>query len=470
MPHKLSRFTQSLVYEPQFITQPLLEEVTNYLEDRNFGNYVKAHEEATKMASADSRQPEVSDNSVVGMLRVSGNLTYKPTIFSALCGGTDYTTLIEQTKELVAMPELSTIVMEVDSGGGLAFRMMETSREIRKLCRDNGKKLIAYVDGISASAAYGLSVAADEIIINPDSMVGSIGAVVALRDTSEQDKKEGVKTIYISSANSKVPVDADGSFKEEYLQGVQQRVEELGSQFVEHVANLRGIDKNTVKDTEAKMFSSAEAVSLGLADKIMEGEEFYNYLASLTEKHEVSASSKKVQTIKLETHSSIESDLMTDKVDMTTVDVAQLAQLQEQLAEQAKLSEAYAEQLSAYKAKEVEAEKAALSESLSKFEFLAEDNKESLVAFLSNSDVSTEHKALLNSVLDSANLAQAKVKEEAVALQAEAEASVEKVNAEKDSIKEEFGTKEMAETEVPMELSLKEKLAAKVAKSKAAKA
>ena len=244
----------------------------------------------------------------------------------------------------------------------------------------------------------------------------------------------------------------------------------MGSQFITHVATNRGISEETVEATQAKMFSANKALELGLVDKIMTNEEFYEYLADISSNEE-SITSQKVQTIKLETQQSlIESDLMTKKVDMTSTDASRLAQLEEQLAAQAKVSEAYAEQLLAYQAKEVEATKASLSESLSKFEFLAEDNTEALVAFLSDSDVSAEHKTLLNSILDSANLAQAKIKEEAVLLKAESEESVKKVNAQKDSIKEEFGTKELAHTEVPAELTFTENLAAKVAKQKAAKA
>jgi ClpP class serine protease len=468
MAHQLSRLSKSILEQPQLIMTNRFEEIANVIETTDRTELHKMALEAEK--SSDKKEKYDLAETEVGVLRIEGSLTNKPSMFGALCGLTSYQELLEQTEMLCGMENIKTIMMQVDSGGGEAYNLFSAATQIKTLVNQADKKLIAYIDGSSGSAAYGLTSIADEVIIHPDAMAGSIGVVVRLTNTNKKDEKEGIETKYITFGASKVPFEEDGSFREEFTADIQERVNELGSQFIAHVATNRGISEADVEATQAKMFSANKALELGLVDKIMTNEQFYEYLADLSSNEE-STTSQKVQTIKLETQqSSIESDLMTDKVDMTSTDVSQLAQLQEQLAEQAKLSEAYAEQLSAYKAKEVEAAKASLSEGLSKFEFLAEDSTEALVAFLSDSGVSAEHKALLNSVLDSANLAQAKVKEEAVLLKAESEKSVEKVNAQKDSIKEEFGTKEIAETEVPAELSLTEKLAAKVAKSKAAKA
>ena len=117
----------------------------------------------------------------------------------------------------------------------------------------------------------------------------------------------------------------------------------------------------------------------------------------------------------------------------------------------------------------MEAEKAALSADLDKFTFLAED-KETVVSFLASKEVPTPHKELLNSILASAQASNELVKEEAAAQVLEATSKAEASDLEKDKIKEEFGTKEIASTEaVVEELTHTQKIEAKVASKKAAK-
>jgi chromosome segregation ATPase len=47
---------------------------------------------------------------------------------------------------------------------------------------------------------------------------------------------------------------------------------------------MRKMDVDQVKKTEAKVFMAKDAISLGLADKVMTHDEFYNYLADVAQK------------------------------------------------------------------------------------------------------------------------------------------------------------------------------------------
>ena len=108
--------------------------------------------------------------------------------------------------------------MDADSGGGEAYGMMETANEMRKIADANDVKFITYVDGYAASAMYGLSAASHEIIVNPDAQVGSIGVVVSLANYSEAEKQYGLKRVYVTAGESKVPtIKKVSSRKSSYL-------------------------------------------------------------------------------------------------------------------------------------------------------------------------------------------------------------------------------------------------------------
>ena len=71
---------------------------------------------------------------------------------------------------------------------------------------------------MACSVYYALIAQCDEVIANPDAIVGSIGCCVALTDVSKAMEMEGVKRIFITSGSNKVPfrrwyIQAQSSFK-----------------------------------------------------------------------------------------------------------------------------------------------------------------------------------------------------------------------------------------------------------------
>ena len=57
--------------------------------------------------------------------------------------------------------------------------------QFKALAVDNNIPIYAYVDGLSASAAFLWSSIADEIVARPDSEIGSVGVVVQLVNNSK---------------------------------------------------------------------------------------------------------------------------------------------------------------------------------------------------------------------------------------------------------------------------------------------
>jgi ClpP class serine protease len=280
MSHELRRLSKSLLEKPQLITQTKFEEIEAFLNARNEGlinQEVKLEKDCPYEEDCELSSDLVQGN--IGYLKVEGALSYKLTGMEALCGGCSYTGLLADTDKLIAHG-VKGIVMKVNSGGGEAYRCFETSRSIRKKCDEAGIKLIGYIDGSACSAAYGLVSACDSIVINPDAEAGSIGVVIRLQNQNEAMKKAGVKTKYITAGDSKVPFDEEGEFREDFIADLQNRVYELYDNFVSHVVSMRGgkISNETVRGTEARVFSAGEARAKGLVDEIMEETTFETFL------------------------------------------------------------------------------------------------------------------------------------------------------------------------------------------------
>lgn len=278
MAHSLIRLKGSLINTPHLIEQGSFNAILDYLNQRNEGSMEL--EQVTTM-STDYRDRYLVDTQT-GVMHVNGPLTYRTSGWEALCGGTSYEMLKEQMEYFVESGA-KTVAMMVDSGGGEAHGMMDSANYLRKLADDNGIKILAYVDGMSASAGYGLACIADEIIMSSDSMVGSIGVLIQLMNNSKQLEKNGIERTFITAGKDKVPFAEDGSFTKEFIERLQTQVDTLYEGFTSHVATHRSLDVQAVKNTEANVFMADEALKLGLADSVMTVEEFYNYLADVAQ-------------------------------------------------------------------------------------------------------------------------------------------------------------------------------------------
>lgn len=467
MAHELIKLSSSLYNQPLLISKEELNVIEEYLTLRNSGALLEL--DYTKKPLA---REELRVENGIGVISVQGSITSKANIlFESLCGMVSYETLLREVNALCKMSDVHTILMDVDSGGGEARNMVSTSREIRKIVNESGKKLIGFCNGMAASAAYGLISACDEIIMTSDSSVGSIGVLLALRNTNKADEQAGISTTYVTAGASKIPFDKDTmEFREDYISDLQEKVDLLYEKFTGLIAEQRNIDLSLVKNTEAKVFSADKALELGLVDKVLDPTEFYEYLASLSESGEQTNSPQQTGSspTKIAAKSNVAETQLINIGDeeMTPEQQAKLEQFD---AMQAKLA--------ALEAAQTQAKANEIKESLSAYSFLSEDVQASLSEVLL---AEGEHASLFSTVLTQANdgikaavdAVKAESQEAIETLSTEvdkAKAEVESTKTEMNAIKEQFGAQDSIQGEVDkQELSAPmdetSKLAAKVAK------
>ncbi|NEU12028.1 S49 family peptidase [Methylobacterium sp. BTF04] len=78
-----------------------------------------------------------------------------------------------------AMPGIAAVALVINSPGGSPAQSHLIHRRIRALAAEKKLPVIAFVEDIAASGGYMIACAADEIIADPTSLVGSIGVVSA---------------------------------------------------------------------------------------------------------------------------------------------------------------------------------------------------------------------------------------------------------------------------------------------------
>ena len=359
MSRKLIRLTSQLVNTPQLITPSEGEAIYEFLKSRNLGDYQAKSDINyidTKRDKDNSRIKTIAENGVA-IIDIDGPLSYTVSEMDAFCGAVSYQQIQFDYMQAVESPDVNTILLYVDSNGGEGYGCFELSQLMRRKADENGKRLVTYVDGKMHSAALALGVSAHEVVSNPYAEQGGIGVYVKLVNRHKLNKKMGLEEHYIYAGKEKIPFNEDGDFKKEFIEDIQNKVNTLYDNFVSHVAAMTGLTEQSIKDTEARSFTSQEALSLGLIDKIMTREDFF---ASLSEPR---TSNTPLLPAKLESKE--------EKSKMNEQELNALLAKLEQAEERATALEAQNEQLLKTQKEKARAE---LASKLSGFSFIGNDD------------------------------------------------------------------------------------------------
>ena len=187
-----------------------------------------------------SRSVSIRDGTAI--IPVHGVITARTTLFSLFAGGTSLEDLAKDFSEALNNNEVTSILLDIDSPGGVAVGPYEMAEMIFK--GRSKKPIYSYIGRNGSSAAYWLASATEKIFVNPSALVGSIGVVTTI-PVQEQPDMDGYKNIEIvsSNANLKRP---DPKTKEG-LAEIRRELDDLESTFIESIAKYRSITPEIIK-------------------------------------------------------------------------------------------------------------------------------------------------------------------------------------------------------------------------------
>ena len=225
----------------------------------------------------------ISEDGTTAYLDIVGTLVAKSGEIDGNCMElTSYESLYNQFAKQVEQG-IERLVLNVDSGGGEAFSCFEMAQQVKDLASQNNIPIYAYIDGLSASAAYAWTSIADEVVARQDSEIGSVGVVVQLINNSKMLENIGITRQFVTYGDNKVPFGKDGEFSQQFISSIQKKVDKTGLQFNSFIAKNRNMQVEDVIATQAEVYDTEDALSMGFIDKVMTKSEFYgNYLPKLS--------------------------------------------------------------------------------------------------------------------------------------------------------------------------------------------
>lgn len=265
---------------PWAIVPEKLEAICAVLEVRANAGHLSP--EAIKAAVADRRRANLSLGGAVAVIPMSGVIAPRMNVMTEMSGGCSAEQLTEQIRSAVENPQVSAIVLDVDSPGGQVAGIPELAAKIRGW-RDQ-KPIIAVANHLMASAAYWLASAASEVVAAPSAEVGSIGVFTIHTDVSRADAAAGIQRTLIKA----------GLFKGEDLpffglsdaakQHLQAKVDEYMTMFAGDVAQNRRTTTAKVMAGygQGQLLLADSALAAGLVDRIATLEEVIDELSGST--------------------------------------------------------------------------------------------------------------------------------------------------------------------------------------------
>jgi capsid assembly protease len=193
-----------------------------------------------------------------------------------------YAAISTRMRSALMAPEVRSVVLKINSPGGVCAGCFSAMRELRELKAAAGKPVLAYADESAFSAAYALACVADKIYLPREGGVGSVGVIGTLQDWSAFNAKMGVRVAVIVSGSQKADGHPDVPLSKDVIDRYQARIDSLADSFAELVGASRGMTTAAVRGLEAGCFYGDEAVKAGLADGVASFSEVVSFARSTT--------------------------------------------------------------------------------------------------------------------------------------------------------------------------------------------
>ena len=182
----------------------------------------------------------------------------------------------QQMRAAAKDKSVKAVVLRVNSPGGTVTASDTMYEIVKEFRQKTGKPVVAATQEVAASGGYYVCCAADKIVAQPTSIIGSIGVLMNTLEFEGALGKLGIRADAIKSGPLKDMGSPYRSLEAPERAVMQEMVDEYFQRFADVVSSTRPVQEPRPSLPLAaeyrgvysgRVFSGARAVELGLADK-----------------------------------------------------------------------------------------------------------------------------------------------------------------------------------------------------------
>ena len=207
-----------------------------------------------------------SDIPVVPVVRFSGVIG----VVTPLRPGVLLSTVARTLERAFETPRACAVALVINSPGGSPSQSHLIYRRIRQLADEKHLPVLAFVEDVGASGGYMLACAADEIICDQYSIVGSIGVVGGTFGFTKLMDKLGIERRLYTAGDRKVMLDPFLPEKPDDVKRIKSIQKDIHEHFIALVKTRRGGKLNGSDKAlfSGEFWTADKAIELGLADRM----------------------------------------------------------------------------------------------------------------------------------------------------------------------------------------------------------
>jgi serine protease SohB len=178
-------------------------------------------------------------------------------------------TLAPYIEKAFAKGKPTAVALVINSPGGSPVQSSLIAARIRRLADDKKLPVFAFVEDVAASGGYWLAVSADEIWVDPGSIIGSIGVISAGFGAPTFLERQGLERRVYTAGKSKSTLDPFQPENPEDVSRLKIILEQLHDVFIAHVKTRRGTKITDTQDLfSGEFWTGQRAAELGLVDGV----------------------------------------------------------------------------------------------------------------------------------------------------------------------------------------------------------
>jgi protease IV len=175
----------------------------------------------------------------------------------------------EELEKATEDPRVKALVLRINSPGGTVTASDILYHEITRFKERRKIPVVASILDVGASGGYYVALAADQIVVHPTTVTGSIGVLMLTLNSSGLLEKIGVSASYITSGARKDMGSPFRALTAEERAIFQEFIDRLYGRFVALIVRERRIDEARVRQfADGRIYTASEALGLGLVDQV----------------------------------------------------------------------------------------------------------------------------------------------------------------------------------------------------------
>ncbi len=218
--------------------------------------------------AARERRTQQRVEGAVAVLPIHGPIFHRPNLYTRWGFGVSSEEFGRMFDQMAANEDVGAIVLDIDSPGGMHAGTEDLANRIYR-ARKADRPIIAVSNDLMASAAYWIGSSADEIVVSPGSLTGSIGTILMHVEMSKALESMGITVNVIHAGEFKKEGNPYEPLTDEGRAHLQSLVDAAYADFRNGVARNRGADIKTVESDfgQGRVYGEGEAIKRGMADR-----------------------------------------------------------------------------------------------------------------------------------------------------------------------------------------------------------